>query len=70
MIFSTKSTVMALAAMFLFVGHASALTKNPVDACKHKKDDVGHSCVYDSSHGKVEGTCQKGSDGMLSCVHK
>ncbi|KAK0499211.1 hypothetical protein EDD18DRAFT_1377184 [Armillaria luteobubalina] len=47
---------MALAAMFLFVGHASALTKNPVDACKDKKDDVGHSCAYDSSHGKVEGT--------------
>ncbi|KAK0499210.1 hypothetical protein EDD18DRAFT_1461148 [Armillaria luteobubalina] len=55
MIFPTKLTVMALAAMFLFVGHASALTKNPVDACKDKKDDVGHSCAYDSSHGKVEG---------------
>ncbi|KAK0499217.1 hypothetical protein EDD18DRAFT_1461154 [Armillaria luteobubalina] len=69
MIFQTKLTAMALAAVFLFVGYVGALAPNPVDACNGSNNyGVGHSCAYSSAQGTVEGTCQNDSDGVLVCV--
>ncbi|KAK0447341.1 hypothetical protein EV421DRAFT_1901452 [Armillaria borealis] len=59
---------MALAAVFLFAGHANAISPpNPVDACNNS-DVVGRSCAYSTSGVTVEGTCQINSDGVLVCV--
>ncbi|KAK0184448.1 hypothetical protein F5146DRAFT_239034 [Armillaria mellea] len=69
MLSQIKLTVVALAAVLLFAGHANALASNDVDACNGKnKYGVGHSCAFSTSEGKAQGTCQNDSDGVLVCI--
>ncbi|KAK0503527.1 hypothetical protein EDD18DRAFT_1458270 [Armillaria luteobubalina] len=65
MLFQIKFTAMALVTMFLFVGQASAIAPDPVDACNGSNDySEGHSCAFSNS----QGICRTNSCGVLVCV--
>ncbi|KAK0194674.1 hypothetical protein F5146DRAFT_1135427 [Armillaria mellea] len=62
--FQIKLTAIALAAVFLLAGQATALADNAVDACNGSNHyDAGHSCAFKGDQGKSEGTCQKDASG-------